>query len=133
MVTVSAELIGSNIAKYRTNAGLTQAQLAECIGVSIPFLSRMERGQKLMKLQTLCAIAQALNVSYDALLREDNPNIHIENIKVILAEQPTEYLEGIEQIIRSCVEKFVAKPSVSVTTEECKSPLGGVFNDPQRQ
>ena len=60
MATISAELVGNNIAKYRTVAGLTQAQLAERIGVSIPFLSRMERGQKLMKLQTLCAIAQAL-------------------------------------------------------------------------
>lgn len=133
MVTVSAELIGHNIAKYRTIAGLTQAQLAERIGVSVPFLSRMERGQKLMKLQTLCAIAQALNVSYDALLRKDSPNVHIENIRVILAEQPAEFLVGIERIVRICLEEFVAKTSIPITTKEHESPLGGAFSDPRQQ
>ena len=131
MVSVSAELVGSNIAKYRTVAGLTQAQLAERIGVSIPFLSRMERGQKLMKLQTLCAIAQALNVSYDALLCEDSPSVHIENIKVILTDQPIEYLEGIERIIRICTEEFVARTRSPITTKERESPLGGAFSAPQ--
>ena len=126
MPSVSAELIGNNIAKYRVLAGLTQAQLAERIGVSTPFLSRIERGQKLMKLQTLCEIGNALNVSYDALLREESPSVHIENIKMILAKQPTEYLVGIERLIRICVEEFVAKASIAAISTEQESPPGGV-------
>ena len=56
-------VIGSNITKYREQAGLTQAQLAELINVTPVFVSRVERGQKMMKVATLYATAQALRVS----------------------------------------------------------------------
>ena len=65
------EIIGTNIAKYREAAGLTQAALAEIIGISTAFVSRVERGQKKMKVETLYATAKALNVSVDALLSTD--------------------------------------------------------------
>lgn len=133
MTTISAELIGNNISKYRTMAGLTQAQLAERIGVSIPFISRVERGQKLMKLQTLCAIAQALNVSCDALLRECSSSVYIENINAILAEQPAEFLVGIERMIRACVEEFAPKANIPSTVGTQGPPLGGVLIDSQRE
>ena len=67
---------------------MTQAQLAHQIDVSVPFISRIERGEKLMKLQTLYSIAQTLNVSCDALLREECADVHVENIKVLLKDQP---------------------------------------------
>ena len=35
------EIIGTNIAKYREAAGLTQAALAEIIGISTAFVSRV--------------------------------------------------------------------------------------------
>ena len=37
------EIIGKNIARYREAAGLTQATLAERIGISTAFVSRVER------------------------------------------------------------------------------------------
>lgn len=46
-------VIGANIAKYREEKGLTQAKLAELIGVTPVFVSRVERGQKMMKVMTL--------------------------------------------------------------------------------
>ena len=42
------EIIGRNIAKYREAVGVTQAALAEKIGISTAFVSRVERGQKKM-------------------------------------------------------------------------------------
>ena len=47
------EIIGKNIARYREAAGLTQATLAEKIGISTAFVSRVERGQKKMKVEIL--------------------------------------------------------------------------------
>ena len=41
--------IGRNVMKYRIKSGMTQAELAEKIGVSTAFLSRVECGQKSMK------------------------------------------------------------------------------------
>ena len=46
-------LIGRNICKYREKSGMTQAQLAEKIGVGTPYISRIERGEKSMKIYTL--------------------------------------------------------------------------------
>lgn len=43
---VLEEIIGRNIARYREVAGLTQATLAEMIGSSTAFVSRIECGQK---------------------------------------------------------------------------------------
>ena len=105
-----AEIIGRNIAKYRESAGLTQAQLAERIGISTAFVSRVERGLKIMKVETLFATSKALSVSCDALLHQDGTSAQMENIKRILIEQPEEYLGGIEKLIRVCVEEFNPKP-----------------------
>lgn len=102
-------IIGGNVAKYRESAGLTQAQLAERVGISTAFISRMERGQKMMKVHTLYVIAQALNVSCDALLNTVGPTAQLENIKFLLADQPSEYLAGIEKMIRVCIQEFDPK------------------------
>ena len=101
--------IGSNISRYRTELGLTQSQLAEKVGVSTAFISRVERGQKMMKVQTLYATAQALNVSCDALLREGGPETHLENIHRLLVDRPSGYLRGIEKLVMICMEEFEPK------------------------
>ena len=103
------EVIGRNIAKYREVAGLTQAALAEEIGISTAFVFRVERGQKKMKVDTLYATAKALNVSVDALLSIDNSAAQLANINQLLAGQSDEYLEGIERMIRVCIEEFEPK------------------------
>ena len=102
-------VIGSNITKYREQAGLTQAQLAELINVTPVFVPRVERGQKMMKVATLYATAQALRVSCDALLSEDSSAASLENIKQLLTGQTKEYIQGIEKLVRTCVEEFEAK------------------------
>lgn len=103
------EILGDNIAKYRDLAGMTQGQLAERVGISTAAVSRVERGLKMVKVRTLLAIAQALNVSCDALLYEEGATAQLENIKRLLADQPSEYLGGIEKMIRTCVEEFEPK------------------------
>ena len=103
------EIIGRNIAKYREAVGLTQAILAEKIGISTAFVSRVERGQKKMKVETLYATAKALNVSVDALLSTASSAAQLANINQLLAGQSNEYLEGIERMIRVCIEEFEPK------------------------
>ena len=94
------EIIGKNIARYREAAGLTQATLAEKIGISTAFVSRVERGQKKTKV---------LNVSVDALLSTESSAAQLANINQLLAGQSDEYLEGIERMIRVCIEEFEPK------------------------
>lgn len=108
-----ARTIGGNVAKYRNIAGMTQVQLAERVGVSTAFISRVERGQKMMKVHTLYATAQALTVSCDALICQERQTASFENIKKLLNGQPSEYLVGIEKLIRVCAEEFEPKRKFS--------------------
>lgn len=106
---ILAQRVGRNIAKYRNKAGLTQAQLAEAVGVTPAFVSRVERGEKRMKLSTLITTAQVLQVSCDALLLDDLGNVQTCTLQRLLLGKSREYVEGIEEIVRICVEKFDTK------------------------
>lgn len=99
------EIIGNNVAKYRNQMGITQAELAEKVGISPAFISKVERGKKMMKVQTLFALSKALNVSCDALLSQEDSS-QVENIVVLLRNQSDSFLESIENIIRACVKEF---------------------------
>ncbi|MCI8539818.1 MAG: helix-turn-helix transcriptional regulator [Oscillospiraceae bacterium] len=99
-------IVGANIEKCRTKAGLTQSELAEKAGVGVAFISRVERGQKLMKLQTLRRIAEVLNVSCDALLYPESKKTSIANIQKLLEEKSPEFISSVEHVIRACVEHF---------------------------
>ena len=46
-----------------SGGGMTQAELAEQVGVGTAFVSRVERGQKRMRLETMLAFADALHIS----------------------------------------------------------------------
>ncbi len=107
--TILAKQVGDNLAKYRNAAGLTQAQLADMVGVTPAFISRVERGQKSMKLSTLIAVAQSLQISCDALLLEHSTETQCTTLQHLLSGKPAEYIEGIEAIVRICVDKFDTK------------------------
>lgn len=104
-----ASVIGHNIRKYRERAGLTQGQLAERISVSTAFISRIECGTKLMKLERLYAAANVLNVSCGALFYHEEDDAITENIRELLDGKSPEFVSGIERIIRVCAEEFEAK------------------------
>jgi len=53
----------------RQQAGLTQEQLAESAGISVNFVSAVERGQKSPTLATMEKFAKALNVPLMELFR----------------------------------------------------------------
>ncbi len=59
------EQIARNIKKYRHEAGITQAVLAERVGVSHEFIRRIEskKGVKTFSVDTIWKISLALNIS----------------------------------------------------------------------
>ena len=60
--------IGERIKKARKDKGLTQKKLAEKIFVVPEALSRWEKGRRHLSAQTLCDIADALEMSIDELV-----------------------------------------------------------------
>ena len=67
------EQVTRNIKKYRKEANMTQAELAEAIGVSHEFIRRIEskKGKKSFSFQTLWNISKVLHVSLDQLVEVD--------------------------------------------------------------
>ena len=63
-------LAGENAVKvYREYRGLTQAQLATAVALNPVYLSQIETGKRTGSAKTLAALAGALNVNVDDLLR----------------------------------------------------------------
>ena len=56
------QMVGKRIRFFREQDGLTQAQLAEKVGLSNNYVGLIERGEKHPKIDTLNKIAQALEV-----------------------------------------------------------------------
>ena len=66
--------LGKRIKLIRKKRGISQAELAERVGCSAPFISYVESGLKSMSLETFIYIANALGVSADELLRDSLEN-----------------------------------------------------------
>jgi len=58
----------SPVRAWREARGLTQQQLAETAGISIPYLSQIEGGKRKGSAEVLAALARALRVSLDDIL-----------------------------------------------------------------
>ena len=54
---------------WREHRGLTQAELAEAAGISVPYLSQIESGKRRGSAKVLAAIAKRLGMSLDDLVR----------------------------------------------------------------
>ena len=65
--------LGSRIRQARMERGMSQMDLAEACGISVPYVSDIERGKKCFSVDILLRVAQALQVSTDWLLRLDIP------------------------------------------------------------
>lgn len=76
----SGEAVGERIRRLRKGLQLTQAELCRVSGVSQPYLSQIERGEKTPRKVTLDALAVALDVPQGVLIGgagdHDNPQPH---------------------------------------------------------
>lgn len=70
--TIDRKHVGERIKTGREQMGLTRDQFAEMIDLSISFFTQIERGEKLMSVQTLVKIAIKLNLSLDYLIWGDS-------------------------------------------------------------
>lgn len=101
-----AHIIGKNLLKYRTENNLTQEELAEKVGISTSFYANIERGNRSMSLLVLRNLADALQVSTDALLYEDNSQCHLQSIYTILRNKSDSFIIAAIKMIRLLSENF---------------------------
>ncbi len=67
------EAMGRCIRTFRKQRKLTQAELAESVGISTSFMGHIERGTRIASLETMLKLSETLEVSLDALVAGVNP------------------------------------------------------------
>jgi transcriptional regulator with XRE-family HTH domain len=65
------DILGKNIKFFRSRRELSQADVADKAGISITFLSNIERGNNFPLAGTLCSLAKALGVEVFELFKGD--------------------------------------------------------------
>lgn len=92
-------MVGLRIREIRVSRNLTKEELAELANISVNHISALERGVKNAKLSTFVAIANALQVSSEALL--------IDVIPYSLNGVVSELLEDLEKLSSSEQKKIL--------------------------
>ena len=98
--------VAKNLKICRANAHLTQEQVAERAGISVPFYANMESGKRLMRIETLVTLAAALGVSTVHILLGEIDNIHIKNIDALLRDKPEPFIIKTEKTVRFIMNVF---------------------------
>ncbi len=100
------QTIGQAIAKYRQASGLTQAQLAEILGISNDAVSRMERGKTIPTVLRLLELSEIFHCEVADLVTETS-NRSIDQAKVIEkllqrldSQQRSELVYLIERLVK---------------------------------
>ena len=70
MLLKKCRLIGAKVKYYRNLCGMHQTELADELGISFQYLSRIETGRQTPSLPLLMDIAEKLEVSLATLVRD---------------------------------------------------------------
>jgi transcriptional regulator with XRE-family HTH domain len=116
VVKKSARGLGKRIRQLRGDAGITQEELAEKVGVHPTYIAKIEGGSRLPSLELLYAIAGAVHAAAsDLLLDEIAPSNDVQD-QVI--SEVTAYLRHCGPRQRLVVRDFVMMMKRHFSTEE---------------
>ena len=101
------EKIGKRLKEAREKSGMTQADLAEIVGVSVTYISSIERGISFPRGEVFVGILNALNVSADfvfcyvvnASLKQKSCLLY-DMIQCLPSREQVKILEVVELLVR---------------------------------
>lgn len=99
--TTLPERLSKNIQEQRKYSGMTQAVLAERLGIEPESVSRFERGVTLPSLATLEQIAETLQTTVSALLSEIDDDVfkQTQRLATVLQNLPASKRNSVEKIL----------------------------------
>ena len=96
--------VGDRIRQARLKKGISQAQLAEIIDKTPPYVSNIEMGKQNMSIIVLYKIVKALDVSADWILAHDTPEtaaITLDSVTKELEDCTPEERQAIIRMIQN--------------------------------
>lgn len=103
--------IGDVIKKYRKNKGMTQEEMATCLGITTPAVNKWERGNTLPDITLLAPIARLLDITTDELLSfkdeltDEEINQYLSNVRKDLGDK------SFHEVFISVKEKIQEYPN----------------------
>ena len=96
-------ILSINLKRYRSHRKFSQAELAEKLGISIPFLSDVENGRKWISPATLVKFADALDIEPHELFKpvKDLPP----KTALVLEKWSKEVVEAVMQTVKN-IQKY---------------------------
>ena len=106
---INYKILGERIKEERKRIHLTQAQLANEVGISDTYMGAIERGERSLTLDTLVKLANRIGVTIDYLLTDfvdgSNESI-IDEFKQIIDNQPLDRKVMALQVLRTIFGYF---------------------------
>ena len=106
---INYKVLGERIKEERKRIHLTQAQLANEVGISDTYMGAIERGERSLTLDTLVKLANRLGITIDYLLTDfvDGSNESIvDEFKQIIDNQPLDRKVMALQVLRTIFGYF---------------------------
>ncbi|NBD12705.1 MULTISPECIES: helix-turn-helix domain-containing protein [Corallococcus] len=129
-------VFGAAARDARIRLGLTQADVAERVGIAMEVYSRMERGRMLPRAQNLRRLCDVLAVSADVLLgvgqgpspvspratprQEDS--LELRRLLRTLRELEPRELKAVARVVRTVVSVMPARPSAPGARKKTPAP-----------
>ena len=109
---MTQSIFGANIALFRGKAGVTQAVLAERLGVTAQAISKWETGGGYPDVETIPLLASQLGTTTDALFgveknEPQNPSFDPEKWKKEIVDAVKDLIEGFLSDVESSVQNAV--------------------------
>jgi len=98
-------ILSLNLKKYRNYRKLTQAEFAEKVNISIPFLSDIENGKKWISPNTLAKMADTLNIEAYELLKPDK--VLPDNTVNIIEKYTDEILSTFSKDLQTLSDNYI--------------------------
>lgn len=105
-IEINKELLISRLKKFRGGKGLTQAEVAEKIGISPVNYAKYECGTRTPSLPRLVDIALVLEKPIECFLMEERSEMHMsqkqfEHLRSLDADQLSAILEQLQKLYQS--------------------------------
>jgi len=98
--------IGKKIQLTRNDMNITQEKLAEIVGISTNYLSKVERGLNSPSAENFLKIVQALNLSLEDFGIMPHANIHKNELLKIIYNCDHQNIEALLPVVKSVLESF---------------------------
>jgi len=92
--------IGQRVRNLRRTEGLTQSELADRVGISASFLGHIERGTRVLSLETLMALCAALSVTPNDLLGMEHTSLSAQLPDRVTVSVPL-LLQGVADLLKN--------------------------------